>query len=378
MRYKIFAFVAASAFLLNGVAAAFAQTKANNQTNQSLAALLPASDAVVTLDIQRLLSESVPQVLSGKPETLGEINAKIDEIRDKTGLDARQFEQVVIGVTMKQATAREVDLEPLFLARGKYNANTLITVAKLASKGKYREEKLGNRTIYVFSGKDIVAQNKPQTKNSWLDRAIDRMVSGLTKEIAVTSLDGNTLVFGSLARVRETLESKTRVGNEVLSLVNRKPNAVFSFGAKLPNGLSGFIDLDNDELGKTLDSIRQVSGAVEISDGNTALSVMAKTLKPEQAQGLHETLEGLQMLGKAFIGSGKGEDKKVYARMIDNARITRNLTEVSLDLQVQQTDINILLTRNKIIISSFLSSKTSAVGKRFSDSHFFIRRTFLF
>ena len=343
MKYKIFTFVAAFAFLLNGVTVSFAQTKANNQTNQ-LAALLPNSDGVISLDVQRLLNESVPQVLSGKPQLISEINAKVDEIREKTGLDIRQFERVAIGVTIKQINAREVDLEPVFLARGKYNANALLSIGKLASNGKYREEKTGSRMIYVFSGKDIVAQNKPQTKNSWLDRAIDRMVSGLTKEIAVTSLDGNTLVFGSLARVRETLESKTRVGNEVLSLVNRKPNAVFSFGAKLPNGLSGFIDLDNDELGKTLDSIRQVSGAVEISDGNTALSVMAKTLKPEQAQGLHETLEGLQMLGKAFIGSGKGEDKKVYARMIDNARITRNLTEVSLNLQVPQTDINILLT----------------------------------
>ena len=343
MKYKIFTFVATFAFLLTGVTVSFAQTKANNQTNQ-LAALLPNSDGVISLDVQRLLNESVPQVLSGKPQLISEINAKVDEIREKTGLDIRQFERVAIGVTIKQINAREVDLEPVFLARGKYNANALLSIGKLASNGKYREEKTGSRMIYVFSGKDIVAQNKPQTKNSWLDRAIDRMVSGLTKEIAVTSLDGNTLVFGSLARVRETLESKTRVGNEVLSLVNRKPNAVFSFGAKLPNGLSGFIDLDNDELGKTLDSIRQVSGAVEISDGNTALSVMAKTLKPEQAQGLHETLEGLQMLGKAFIGSGKGEDKKVYARMIDNARITRNLTEVSLNLQVPQTDINILLT----------------------------------
>jgi hypothetical protein len=343
MRYKIFAFIAAFAFVLNGVGAGFAQTKAAAFQTKELAALLPASDGVITLDVQKLLSESVPQILAGKPQMLGDINAKIDELRDKTGLDARQFEQIVIGVATKQITAREVDLEPVFLARGKYNSNALIAVAKLASNGKYREERIGNRTVYVFTGKEIVAQNKPKTKNSWFDKAVDRMINSLTKEIAVTSLDGNTLAFGSLARVRETFEVKTRASGEVLSLINRKPNAVLSFGAILPSGLSKFVDLDNDELGRTLDSIRQMSGALEVSANNVTLSVAAKTLQAEQAQTLHETLEGLQMLGKAFIG-GRGEDKKVLARMIDNARITRSGAEVALDLQVPQSDINILLT----------------------------------
>ena len=345
MRYKIFALVAAFAFVLNGIGASFAQTKASTAVqSKELAALLPASDGVVSLDVQKLLSESVPQILAGKPQMLGDINAKIDGLRDKTGLDARQFEQIVIGVAMREITAREVDLEPVFLARGKYNANALIAVAKLASKGKYREERIGSRTVYVFTGKEIVQQNKPQTKNSWFDKAIDRMVNSLTREIAVTSLDGNTLAFGSLARVRETFEAKTRARAEVLSLINRKPNAVLSFGATLPNGLSKFVDLDNDELGRTLDSIRQMSGALEVSANNATVSIAAKTLQADHAQTLHETLEGLQMLGKAFIGAGRGEDKKVFARMIDNARITRSGAEVMLDLQVPPSDINILLT----------------------------------
>ncbi len=337
MKNKIFALLV-FAFILSGIGAVSAQTKVKNQ----LAAQLPASDGVVTIDTQRILNETAPQILSGRPEILADINKSIDQIREKTGLDARQFEQLVVGVTMKEISASEVDLEPVFLARGKFNASALIAVAKLASNGKYREEKIGTRTVYVFTGKEIIAQNKPQTKNSWLDKAIDRMVNGLTREIAVTSLDANTLAFGSLTRLRETFESKARVSNEVLSLITRKPNAVVSFGAKLPKGLSSFIELGNDELGETLDSVRQMSGAVEVNANNTTVSVTAKTLTAEQAQSLHETLEGLQMLGKAFI-SGKTEEKKVYLRLIDAARITRSQSEVTLDVQVPQSDINILL-----------------------------------
>ena len=143
--------------------------------------------------------------------------------------------------------------------------------------------------------------------------------------------------------MRETFESKSRVNAEVANLINRRPNALASFGAKLPDGLSKFIAWDNDELGTTLDTIRQISGAVEVSGGNTTVSVVAKTLKPEQAQSLQETLEGLQMVGKALLGSSKSTDKQAYGRMIDNAKITRNAAEVMLDLQVPQNDINILL-----------------------------------
>lgn len=342
MKSKIFVLVAVFAFVLTNVGAAFAQTKTASQTN-GLAALLPQSDGVLTLDVQRLLNEAAPQILSGKPQMLADINAKINELRDKTGLDARQFEQLVVGVATKQVSAQEFDLEPVFLARGKYNANALIALAKVASNGKYREEKFGSRTVYVFTGKEIVEQNRPKSKGSWFDQALDRMIKGLSKEIAVTSLDGNTLAFGSLARVRETLESKAKVSNEVLSLASRKPSAVVGFGMQLPNGLSNFIKLDNDELGKTLDSIRQISGAIEVAGDNANVFVAAKTLRAEQAQTLHETLEGLQMIGKAFIGAGRGEDKKVLARMIENARITRNSSEVAVDLQVPQSDINILL-----------------------------------
>jgi hypothetical protein len=165
----------------------------------------------------------------------------------------------------------------------------------------------------------------------------------LTKEFVVASYDTGTLIFGSLARVRETFETKTRVSADVSDSINRKPNAIVNFSAKLPNGMSGFVKLDNDEFGKTLDSIRQISGAMEVAGGNATVSIAAKTLKAEQAQSLQETLEGLQMVGKALIGGSKGADKQVYVRMIESLRLTRNINEVMFDLQVPQSDINILL-----------------------------------
>jgi hypothetical protein len=343
---KVSALFLACAFLLNGFGMVFASTEANARQNTALAQLLPASDGVVTINMRRVLTEALPQVLSANQPMLNGILGKFDQIKTETGIDLRQFEQVAVGITAKKISARDVTFEPLILARGTFNAGALLGLAKVATKGKYREGTIGGKTAYIFLPKQAVAQAKPQitgSKGSLLENGLDKMLSGLSDEIAVTSYDNNTLVIGSPLRVRETFATKARIGADVLGLINRKPNSIMSFGIKLPNGLSQFIDLDNDEIGKNLESIRQISGSIDVSGGSATVSLVAKTLEVAQAKNLQETLSGLQMVGKAFIGGAKGADKQVYARMIDNAKITLSGTEVMLDLQVVQSDIDILI-----------------------------------
>ena len=53
------------------------------------------------------------------------------------------------------------------------------------------------------------------------------------------------------------------------------------------------------------------------------------------------------MVGKALLGGSKGADKKVYSRMVENAKISRTGNEIMLNLQVPQTDINVLIGEKK-------------------------------
>ena len=108
-----------------------------------------------------------------------------------------------------------------------------------------------------------------------------------------------------------------------------------------------FVDMGEDEFGRKLKAINQMYGSIGVGDANVRLSLAAKTLKPEDAQALEEMLAGLQMIGKGFLRDGKGANNKVYARMLENARITRAANQVMLDLQVPQGDINILLLGQK-------------------------------
>lgn len=351
MKKDLYACLTGFALILGIFSFSFAQTRNGDVQTNRLAARLPASDAVVTMDLQRLMNTALPQILSADPKMLGDISGKIDKVKSQTGIDLRQFEQLAVGLSYGKNAQGQLNFNPVVLARGNYKSEALLGVIKLAANGKYREEKSGAKTIYVLKLRDAVPDN--QTSNSKkggillpglgiiISFDLDKILSN---EIAVTSFDDNTLVFGTLARVREAIGGNPRVAPNILSLATRKPNAVMSFGANVPAGLSQALNLeDNDEIRKNIASIRQTYGSLDVSDGNAALSVAAVTLQPDEAQSLEETLSGLQMLGKGFLSGMKGADKQVYARMAENARISRNNNEVTIDVRVPQSDINVLL-----------------------------------
>ena len=343
MKHKFFAFFIACAFVLNASSAAFAGTKPA-KTNNPLLALLPASDAVVALDAKRFFGVALPQILSGNKEMLDEVNAKIDDFKAKTSIDIRQFEQVAVGLASKQISPDKIAYEPIVLARGAFNASALVTLAKFASSGTYKEEKIGSRTVYVFSAKELIEKNRPTTKSSGVQKVLDMILPRLSGDVAVTAYDSNTLAFGKPERVRLMLtDSKSRVEANLLALANRSPNAVAGFAANLPNGMKGIFDLDDDELGQNLAAIRQAYGMLDLVGDNVSVFFAAKTVQNAQAEGLYKSITELRDLGKMLLGGSKGEDKKVYARMLENVKITQKSNEIAFDLQVPQSDINVLI-----------------------------------
>ncbi len=168
MKRKKFILLTISFVLLSLTVASFAKTgrdkKAIVQTN-GLAAKLPSSDLVARVDLQRLMNVALPQILNSKPQMLAGVNAKIDEIKAQTGIDLRQFEQIAVGLKYQQNASQIVDLQPVALVSGKYDANILLTAMKLAAKDKFREEKSGAKTIYIFTPRTLVCPRCGITEN---------------------------------------------------------------------------------------------------------------------------------------------------------------------------------------------------------------------
>ncbi len=326
MKYRIFAVFVLSVLVLNLNGSSLADSKAR-KGGVELVSLLPASDGVITFDVKRFFGEALPKFLSSNEAMLARLTGEIDKFQAKTGIDIRQFDTIAAGVTTKKIAEKKYDVDPVVIARGQISSASLIGAAKLAANGKYTEEHIGDRTIYIFSGIKIVSPTA--------DASLD--------QVAVTVIDTQTIAFGAPERVRQTVEGKTSVGQDLVALLGQNSAAVTSFAAKVPAGMKSFMPMENDELGKDIDSIQYLYGTADVAGDIASLHVTARTLQNAQAKSLHETLEGLQMIGKAFLGSAKGADKQVFARMIGNAKFSVKANEVVFDLQVPKSDIDILV-----------------------------------
>ena len=346
MKTRFFAVAIISVLLFNvaGFAAGdTASARAKKRQVTRLVSLLPASDGVAVFDSKRFFTEALPKVLAANQPMLAEIMAKVTEIENRTGIDLRKFDQVAVGVAMKQISPTNVDYDSVAIANGDINAGALVAIAKLASKGTYREEKIGDKTVYVFVAKDVVQKTTVKPANSKVADIVDGALDALTKEVAVSMLDSNTLVIGSLSRVRATIEATSRVSADITGLLSIKETAVMSFAMRSPGGMASLLPLDNDELGVNIDSIEYLSGSVDVATAGTSVQLLARTKKPEQAKGLKDTLEGLQVVGGAVFGGSKRPDQMIYGRLIKGVKIGGQGNDISLDLMVPQADIDGLL-----------------------------------
>ena len=343
MNRKFLSIFTAALLLLNATGLSIAATPrkktATGAQGNALVAKLPASDAVAIVDARRIFDQGLPQILASNQDLMAKITGHLDEMQAKTGIDARKFDQIVIGANIKHKAVKDFDLDFVALARGSMNAGSLISGAKLASNAGYREEKLGERTIYIFTPKSVADKNLSSSAPAVVSDAIDHVPA----EMAVTTLDANTLIFGSLARVRETLAAKSTVSPEITALLSPRSTSVFTFAARMPAGMRSLLPMDNDELAKTIESIKFVSGWSDLNANGAVMNITAKTVGAESAQNLYDTVSFLQQLGKGMLGSSKKPENAVYARLIESAKVTKTGNDVSLDLTVAQSDIDVLL-----------------------------------
>ena len=339
MNRKIFSLFTLMLLTLSAVPFSFAGTgprkPAARKQVDPLVAKLPASDAVAVIDSRRFFDEVLPKLLAAQQGLLGKINGHLTEFQTKTGIDARKFDRLVIGANIKREAVKDFDVDFVVLARGSMNAGSLIAGAKLSSNAGYREETLAGHTIYIFTPKSVADKTTSD--------AVAAVAAKVPAELAVTAYDATTLAIGSPARVRETLEAKGGVDAELTTLLVQRANPVVAFASRVPEGARNLLPMDNDELGKNIDSIRFLYGWANVGAGKTSMNLTARTATPENAKGLYDTVDFLKTLGKGLLGNSKKPANAVYARMIDSAKLSNNGSEVAIDLSVAQSDLDLLL-----------------------------------
>jgi hypothetical protein len=307
-----------------------------------LVAMLPASDLVVVGDGKRFFSEA-PKLLAANQKALGELLAHLDQVQAKTGIDLRKFETFAAGASVTKREGPGHKIAPVVIARGSIDSAQVIEAAKKVSEGKAKEVSVNGRSMFVVSSRDAMELAKKHAPVSANNKKAEDKVAHMTDDVAIAATDANTVVFGFASRVRETLEAKSKVNDELLALLAKKPAGIANFAARVPGGMSSLLPLDNDDLGNIINSVKAVYGAADVANGLTTVSLTAVTEKADQAEELKGTLDGLKVLGRSMLGASKGADKQLYVKLIDSVKISSVGNELNLDLAIPQSDIDAIV-----------------------------------
>ncbi|HZN00832.1 MAG TPA: hypothetical protein VFB70_15620, partial [Pyrinomonadaceae bacterium] len=270
-----------------------AQTRSRNAApaTPGLMASLPESDAVAQIKLKQLLNEAMPRILANSPGRLSEVNASIESFKNRTGLDARMFQQIALGIRFTFPSEGTTKLETVALANGAFSSAAMVAAGRVASNGKYREEKYRDKTIYVFTLDETI-------------RVLGVFDFKIT-ELAAAPLDDNTLALGNLAAVRGVLDaarSRKRANPELITLASRDPNAIIGFGANMSEQLVGNLDIGNAPIAADLKTLRQVYGSVGTTERDLQLFLGARAVNATAAKSLGDTLEGLKQFGALLVG----------------------------------------------------------------------------
>jgi hypothetical protein len=305
---------------------------ANQATTSRALAALPASDAVMLIDIKRLLNDAVPRVLANDPVRLARLNAHVEQFKAQYGFDVRSFEQIAVGLRFQSPRAGVTTTDMIAIVHGTFNSGALLAAGRLAAKGKYKEEKYKDSTIYIFDVNDKVKMGGLFDMN--------------VKQLAVAALDANTLVFGEPDGVRSTIggsNARKRINTELIQLAMRNPNAFISFGANVPASATQGKDFGNDEINKNLASIRQAYGALGLTPDGVDLTAIARTDRADQAKALGDTLSALKQFGGMFVSQLPPDKGKMAQAAIDSLSITTAGNETQIKLALAQAAINELM-----------------------------------
>jgi hypothetical protein len=327
--------------------AALAQTKTTGSAATPTAAaqdpltMLPASDAVVTADVRRVLNEALPRAFASDAAKLTQINADIDRFKTRTGVDLRSIERMALGVRLHEVPSQSgqaTRMETVAIARGTFRADIIVAAGRLAAKDKYRTEKYAGKSIYIFTLNE-------QTK-------LFGLFNMRLTDVAVCVLDMNTLAIGEISRVRAAIDAgagRPRVSAELVQLATRTPNALIGFGANVPPATLrelGGIGLDTDEISKNIASIRQVYGAIGMTGSGFDMQAVARTENAQAAQSLNDTISAAKELVTPLVSQFLRNDAK--AKLVRNAleslKVTTAGNELQIRLEVAQSDLTTLVS----------------------------------
>ena len=314
-------------FLSLIIAAVVLCASAFAQTSSAVFSNLPESDAVIYLNLRRVLDDVLPRVLPEKQ--LAEMKKGVDSIKQQTGFDLRNIDNAVLTMRLGKSPTGAPAPEFLLFVRGSFNAEALLSLARIGLQGKYQEEKYGSKTLTKLNLGELLKSSDGKDNNPLPIKVA---------EVTVTALDSGTIALGSLNYLKAGIDAQGGQGGikpELIALATREPNSLFSIAAIIPPGLlNGLLPKElggNEEMNKLIAGIDQLYLSVGMEGTDLTLLLTIRAGSEEHAR----TLTGLAQMGLQSLG-GSTKDKNLKGLM-DALKITTQGNEAQLRARIPQT-----------------------------------------
>lgn len=292
---------------------------------------LPASDAVLMVDLKRLLNEAMPRALAGDAARLAQVNADIEGFKTRTGIDARAFDKLAVGARIVRLASGATKIDnTVAIARGTFDAGALVASARAAAKGGLTEQSYGGKTVYVSAINDRIK------------------VFGLAKmhvsELAIAVLDPSTLAVGDPDGVRGSIDAmngRGRIDPTILSSVQSSSD-IIAFAGNVPAGAFANVDTGLPNVDRAISSIRSFYGSIGMTTAGYQLATVLRTGTATDATQLYKTADALKQIAPGFV-SMAGARWQFALGIINNAKLTSKGNEVQLRLDLSQNDMSSIL-----------------------------------
>lgn len=301
--------------------------------HDELIAMLPASDLIAVVDVNRLFNQLLPQITNIQTGGLDKLAKQLSEFTQKTGIDPSKVQSAVLGLSLMGTQGSGV-----LIVSGIDLSGPQIESAMKEFKAEFKTSDYKSKTIYSLISKVKAPEAGP--------------LSVKTDETALAPLGNQRFAFGDLSAIKNVIdisngEAKGGVSAQMNGALSETRNtALLRFALNIPEVLKSDL-ADQGDLFKSVGAIKMVMGTFDVAnDLGLSLDAIMRTASQNDAAELENGLKGLLSLISGIFGGGTGDPKAdLIGQVLGQIKIGSKLTDVSLSINLPRSALDQLMKK---------------------------------
>jgi hypothetical protein len=314
-------------------------------------ALLPKSDVVVVIDVNRLVNDIVPKVKQAWPTDFAKVEKELTEGMAKAKVDIYKIKTLSIGLKLfGDTTTGAMIVEGLPLT-AEMTADT--TSSSYKGKTLYVEKPEAAKAKAAAAGKakpatGAKAAAEPSLTNvAGLAGSVGNSL--LNQKTAFVQLDDARLAIGDESEVKTVIDALVGSPNDnnlggdlAAALKETSTTGLIRLAVNVPDSLRQMAA--GEDFLKNLAVTKMVLGTVDItSDLSLLLDAKLRTGSADDATKLHESLAALLGLGKMMLGGNQDPTMQMVTKLLDQIKLNLQAKDVALGLTVPREVFDLLM-----------------------------------